>query len=179
MEPCHPSRLEVYSEEWFPCSWKVTNTGGLPFPKTKLRRVRTAHQEYEPVPGSRQFCDPRRPDTDTDPHSTADWLADCPTTPISDCCAKNNDVERGLALYWCGTDTPPARRLAWKPGTIFCRRKEGGLFFFSCFVSFFSSMRYLPQRSRICIIYIYIYVCVRSVTCSTVFARYLVDLLLL
>ncbi|CAN0135233.1 unnamed protein product [Pylaiella littoralis] len=29
VEPCHPSRLHVYGEDWFPCSWKISNTGGI------------------------------------------------------------------------------------------------------------------------------------------------------
>lgn len=41
VETRNPGRLEVYKGEWFSCSWKVTNIGGVAFAKgTKLSRVR-------------------------------------------------------------------------------------------------------------------------------------------
>lgn len=41
MESFNPSRLEVFKGEWFVCTWKITNTGGVAFAKgTKLARVR-------------------------------------------------------------------------------------------------------------------------------------------
>ncbi|CAN0197450.1 unnamed protein product [Scytosiphon promiscuus] len=40
VEACHPARMELYEEEWFTCSWKIANIGGVVFPKTtKLSRV--------------------------------------------------------------------------------------------------------------------------------------------
>lgn len=42
VESKHASRLEVYKKEWFMCTWKVTNTGGLDFSsRTSLVKVRT------------------------------------------------------------------------------------------------------------------------------------------
>lgn len=41
VETCSPGRLKVYKGEWFVCSWKISNTGGMAFVKgTKLSRVR-------------------------------------------------------------------------------------------------------------------------------------------
>lgn len=40
VEVCSPARIEVYKGEWFMCSWKITNSGGVAFPEaTRLSRV--------------------------------------------------------------------------------------------------------------------------------------------
>lgn len=45
VEACHPGRIELYDGEWFTCSWKICNSGGLVFPThTRLSRVsRSGH----------------------------------------------------------------------------------------------------------------------------------------
>ncbi len=43
MKTCDSLRMEVFKGEWFTCSWKITNTGRVAFPRqTKLSRVRAA-----------------------------------------------------------------------------------------------------------------------------------------
>ncbi|CBJ31183.1 Hypothetical leucine rich repeat protein [Ectocarpus siliculosus] len=60
VEACHPGRIELYDGEWFTCSWKICNSGGLVFPRhTRLSR---SSDEYSGIGGAEfVMVNPLRP----------------------------------------------------------------------------------------------------------------------
>ncbi|CAM9291741.1 unnamed protein product [Ectocarpus sp. 4 AP-2014] len=60
VEACHPARMELYNGEWFTCSWKICNSGGLVFPgHTRLSR---SSDEYSGIGGAEfVMVNPLRP----------------------------------------------------------------------------------------------------------------------